>query len=47
MAKRKSSTTKPADAGTDEAAIRRLADDLFITTDRKDWAGRPAALRRR
>jgi hypothetical protein len=24
-------------AGTDEAEIRRIADELFITTDLKDW----------
>jgi hypothetical protein len=31
-------TRNPADGGGDENTLRRLADELFITTDLKDWA---------
>src|ERR671924_1316936 len=30
-------TVASADRSADEAEIRRLADELFITTDLKDW----------
>ena len=32
-------TLKTGDRRQDESALRRLADELFITTDSKDWAG--------